>query len=151
MYRCCSYWFNKIFRLPCALQPPENQEKLKPWCSSMAGDEGEPIKANLTVGLKEMVENQCSKIREHAETYTYLWGSYILVYCGLGAYFTFRWRKLRQTENRVRVLHRRLRKHVEAEESASASGYDGTGSFRTASRWWLSSVFDSCALQLKRN
>ena len=95
----------------------------------MAGDEGgEAKEADPTVRLKERVENQWLKIKEHAETYPYMWGSYILVYGGLGAYITYRWFKLRRTEVRVRVLQERLKKLVEAEESACGSGSNGAGS-----------------------
>lgn len=71
------------------------------------------------VGLKEMVEEQYQKIKENAETYPYVWASYILVYGGFTLWTTYRWRKLRRTEDRVRVLQERLRKLVKAEESAS--------------------------------
>ncbi|KAH0730559.1 hypothetical protein KY290_001558 [Solanum tuberosum] len=69
----------------------------------------------------DKIQEQYQKIKENAETYPYVWGSYIVVYGGLGLWFTYRWRKLRKTENRVRVLQERLRKLVEAEESVSSS------------------------------
>ncbi|KAF7850237.1 hypothetical protein BT93_L5721 [Corymbia citriodora subsp. variegata] len=72
------------------------------------------------VGLKEMMEEQYRKIKENAEAYPYVWASYILVYGGFALWTTYRWRKLRKTEDRVRVLQERLRKIVEAEESASS-------------------------------
>lgn len=73
-------------------------------------------------GWKEAVEEQYRKIKENAETYPYVWASYILVYGGFGLWMTYRWRKLRRTEDRVRVLQEKLRKIVEAEQSAKASG-----------------------------
>lgn len=72
-------------------------------------------------GVIAKLEEQWRKTKEHAETYPYVWGSYILVYGGLGAYLTWRWRKLRRTEDRVRVLQERLRKLAAAEESQAAS------------------------------
>ncbi|KAI4354393.1 hypothetical protein L6164_003259 [Bauhinia variegata] len=60
------------------------------------------------------------KIKEHAETYPYVWASYIVVYSGFGLWMAYRWRKLRKTEDRVRGLQERLRKFVEAEESSSS-------------------------------
>ncbi|MQM03047.1 hypothetical protein Taro_035819 [Colocasia esculenta] len=78
-------------------------------------------------GWMERVEDRWHKIREHAETYPYVWASYIFVYGGLGVYITWRWRKLRATEQRVRVLQEQLRKLVEAEEAA-ASGSKPNGS-----------------------
>uniref|UniRef100_A0ACD6A812 Uncharacterized protein n=1 Tax=Avena sativa TaxID=4498 RepID=A0ACD6A812_AVESA len=60
---------------------------------------------------------QWRKTKEHAETYPYVWGSYILVYGGLGAYISWRWIKLRRTEDRVRTLQARLRQLAAAEES----------------------------------
>ncbi|KAK6163019.1 hypothetical protein DH2020_002860 [Rehmannia glutinosa] len=60
-------------------------------------------------------------IKEHAETYPYVWGSYILVYGGLGFWLTYRWRKLRRTEDRVRLLQEKLRKFVEAEQLTNSA------------------------------
>ncbi|KAK3411374.1 hypothetical protein EUGRSUZ_I00134 [Eucalyptus grandis] len=60
------------------------------------------------VGLKKMVEEQYRKIEENAETYPYVWASYILVYGGFALWTTYRWRKLRRTEDRVRVLRERV-------------------------------------------
>ncbi|KAG0476970.1 hypothetical protein HPP92_013380 [Vanilla planifolia] len=76
---------------------------------------------NPAAGLKEKVVREWQRIRVHAETYPYVWGSYILVYGGFGAYLTYRWRKLRRTEDRVRNLHEKLRKLVEAEDAAAGS------------------------------
>ncbi|KAG8380716.1 hypothetical protein BUALT_Bualt06G0044900 [Buddleja alternifolia] len=67
------------------------------------------------------IEGQYRKIKEHAETYPYVWGSYILVYGGFGLWLTYRWRKLRKTEDRVGVLQERLRKLVEAEQSTNSA------------------------------
>ncbi|XP_047056574.1 uncharacterized protein LOC124662825 [Lolium rigidum] len=64
---------------------------------------------------------QWRSTKEHAETYPYVWGSYILVYGGLGAYISWRWIKLRRTEDRVRALQARLRQLAAAEESQAAS------------------------------
>lgn len=68
-----------------------------------------------------MIQQRFHKIREHAETYPYVWGSYIIVYGGFGLWFAYRWRKLRRTEERVRVLQDRLRKLVGVEDSASSA------------------------------
>ncbi|CAN1172194.1 hypothetical protein LINPERPRIM_LOCUS30893, partial [Linum perenne] len=38
------------------------------------------------------------KLEQHAEAYPYVWGSHIVAY---GLWFAYRWRKLRQTEDRV--------------------------------------------------
>ncbi|KAJ4776935.1 transmembrane protein [Rhynchospora pubera] len=73
------------------------------------------------VGLVDRLQEQWRKTKEHAETYPYVWGSYILVYSGLGAYLTWRWRKLRRTEDRVRALQERLKKLVEADEAKKPS------------------------------
>ncbi|KAK4379994.1 hypothetical protein RND71_001856 [Anisodus tanguticus] len=69
----------------------------------------------------DKIQDQYQKIKENAETYPYVWGSYIVVYGGFGLWFAYRWRKLRKTETRVRVLQERLRKLVQAEESTSSS------------------------------
>lgn len=74
-----------------------------------------------SASLMETLENQYHKIKEHAETYPYVWGSYIVVYGGLGLWTAYRWRKLRKTEDRVRGLRARLKQLVEAEESSANS------------------------------
>ncbi|KAL3498063.1 hypothetical protein ACH5RR_040795 [Cinchona calisaya] len=73
------------------------------------------------VGWMGAIQQQYRRIKENAETYPYVWGSYTVVYGGFGLWFAYRWRKLRKTEDRVRVLQERLRKLVEAEESASSA------------------------------
>lgn len=73
------------------------------------------------VGWRGMLEEQYRKIKENAETYPYVWASYIVVYGGFALWTTYRWRKLRRTEDRVRGLQERLRKLVEAEESTSSA------------------------------
>ncbi|KAK4372561.1 hypothetical protein RND71_007945 [Anisodus tanguticus] len=69
----------------------------------------------------DKIQDQYQKIKENAETYPYVWGSYIVVYGGFGLWFAYRWRKLFKSESRVRVLQERLRKLVQAEESTSSS------------------------------
>ncbi|GLU06725.1 hypothetical protein SLE2022_237260 [Rubroshorea leprosula] len=83
--------------------------------------EGEKSEQTVSVpeaGLGEMIQERYRKIKEHAETYPYVWASYIVVYGGFGLWTAYRWRKLRKTEDRVRALQERLRKLVE-EESAN--------------------------------
>ncbi|XP_052191039.1 uncharacterized protein LOC127800461 [Diospyros lotus] len=75
-------------------------------------------KSSLAVGW---IEERYQKIKANAETYPYVWGSYIVVYGGFGLWFAYRWRKLRKTEDRVRVLQERLRKLVEAESSSTTT------------------------------
>jgi len=74
------------------------------------------------------LEEEWRKKNEHAQTYPYVWGSYILVYGGLGAYLAWRWHKLRRTEDRVRLLQDRLRKLSAAEESHVAASSASTAS-----------------------
>lgn len=95
-----------------ATAPPQQQEP-SPAPSAGATSRG---------GVIAALEEQWQKTKEHAETYPYVWGSYILVYGGLGAYLAWRWTKLRRTEDRVRILQDRLRKLAAAEESQAASG-----------------------------
>ncbi|CAI9090059.1 OLC1v1024749C1 [Oldenlandia corymbosa var. corymbosa] len=76
---------------------------------------------HATTGWMGMMQQQYRRIKENAETYPYVWGSYIVVYGGFGLWFAYRFRKLRRTEDRVRVLQERLRKLVETEESAGAN------------------------------
>ncbi|KAA8527289.1 hypothetical protein F0562_034614 [Nyssa sinensis] len=85
------------------------------------GEDDQHAASPSAVGWSGMIEEQYRKIKENAETYPYVWGSYILVYGGLGLWTAYRWRKLRKTEDKVRVLQERLRKLVEAEESANSA------------------------------
>ncbi|KAK4424866.1 hypothetical protein Salat_1680200 [Sesamum alatum] len=73
------------------------------------------------IGWGGKIEEQYRKLKEHAETYPYVWSSYILVYGGFGLWLAYRWRKLRRTEDRVRVLQERLRKLVEVEKSPNST------------------------------
>ncbi|KAL0290500.1 UNVERIFIED_CONTAM: hypothetical protein Sangu_2571800 [Sesamum angustifolium] len=73
------------------------------------------------IGWGGKIEEQYRKLKEHAETYPYVWGSYILVYGGFGLWLTYRWRKLRRTEDRVRALQERLCKLVEVEKSPNSA------------------------------
>nr|CAB3474884.1 unnamed protein product [Digitaria exilis] len=95
--------------------PPPRQQEPAPAAGSTSGG-----------GVIASLEEQWRKTKEHAETYPYVWGSYILVYGGLGAYLAWRWGKLRRTEDRVRVLQERLRKLAAAEESQAASSSAST-------------------------
>ncbi|XP_021887424.1 uncharacterized protein LOC110806789 [Carica papaya] len=89
--------------------------------ASQQKEEGDQQMGGLqAAGFKEMVEERYKKIKEHAETYPYVWASYIVVYGGFGLWMTYRWRKLRKTEDRVRILQERLRRLVEKEESANS-------------------------------
>ncbi|KAH7862913.1 hypothetical protein Vadar_011038 [Vaccinium darrowii] len=72
------------------------------------------------VGWTGTIEQQYRKIKENAEAYPYVWGSYIVVYGGFGLWLSYRWRKLRRTEDRVRVLQERLRKIVESKQSTGS-------------------------------
>ncbi|CAL4946464.1 unnamed protein product [Urochloa decumbens] len=93
--------------------PPQQQQEPAPAPAPASGG-----------GVIAALEEQWRKTKEHAETYPYVWGSYILVYGGLGAYLAWRWGKLRRAEDRVRILQDRLRKL--AEESQAASGSAST-------------------------
>ena len=83
-------------------------------------EEDQPGSSTTAVGLRGMVE-QYHKIKENAETYPYVWASYIVVYGGFALWGAYRVRKLFKTEDRVRALQERLRKIVETEESASTA------------------------------
>ncbi|GAB4851322.1 hypothetical protein Ancab_030716 [Ancistrocladus abbreviatus] len=84
-------------------------------------EEDRQSNGNVAGGLVGMIEDRFRKLKEHAETYPYVWASYIVVYGGFALWTTYRWRKLRKTEDRVRALQARLRKLVEAEETASSA------------------------------
>ncbi|KAL6139974.1 hypothetical protein ACLB2K_058275 [Fragaria x ananassa] len=85
------------------------------------GEENQHPENSQAGGFIGAVEAKYREIKEHAETYPYVWASYAVVYGGLALWSTYRWRKLRKTEDRVRALQERLRKHYEAEERASAT------------------------------
>lgn len=92
--------------------------------------EGSPT----AVGLGGKIIEQYRKTKEHAETYPYVWASYILVYGGFGLWLTYRWRALRKTEDRVRALQEILRKQVEAEELAAKSSNQSVKSASSAKK-----------------
>ncbi|KAJ9146569.1 hypothetical protein P3X46_028815 [Hevea brasiliensis] len=89
--------------------------------SSQQQEREKDVQSTNPHGLREMVEEQYKKIRENAETYPYVWASYIVVYGGFALWTTYRWRKLRKTEDRVRALQERLRKLVDSQDSATSS------------------------------
>ncbi|KAG9144364.1 hypothetical protein Leryth_025072 [Lithospermum erythrorhizon] len=73
---------------------------------------------------RRTIVEQYSRVKENAETYPSVWGSYILVYGGFGLWLSYRWRRLRKTEDRVRVLQERLQKFIEAESSTGTAVVD---------------------------
>ncbi|VVB13777.1 unnamed protein product [Arabis nemorensis] len=84
--------------------------------SGVGSQESQPNQ--VAPGFVGAIEEQYKKLRDHAEAYPYVWGSYIVVYGGLFLWTGYRWRKLRRTEDRVRGLQEKLRKLVEDEQSA---------------------------------
>ncbi|KAK2651774.1 hypothetical protein Ddye_011630 [Dipteronia dyeriana] len=86
------------------------------------GEDDQLTTSSQATGFLGMVQEQYRKTKENAETYPYVWASYIVVYGGFALWTTYRWRKLRKTEDRVRGLQERLRKLVESEQSASSTG-----------------------------
>ncbi|PON93518.1 Transmembrane protein [Trema orientale] len=101
--------------------------------SQQKGEEEQQLatSSNDHKGWNGMLVDKYRQAKEHAETYPYVWASYIVVYGGFALWTTYRWRKLRKTEDRIRVLQERLRKLVEAEES-SASGAASSASSSSA-------------------
>ncbi|EOA21825.1 hypothetical protein CARUB_v10002290mg [Capsella rubella] len=84
--------------------------------SGIEGQENQPNQ--VAPGFVGAIEEQYKKLKDHAEAYPYVWGSYTVVYGGLFLWTAYRWRKLRRTEDRVRGLQTKLRKLVEDEQSA---------------------------------
>ncbi|KAL4582979.1 hypothetical protein LXL04_007543 [Taraxacum kok-saghyz] len=78
--------------------------------------------ANTSVssGFRGMVFEQYRKAKDNAEAYPYVWGSYLIVYGGFGLWVAYRYRKLRNTEDRVRALQERLRILRQEREPMSA-------------------------------
>lgn len=68
--------------------------------------------------LQNKIERQWQRSAEHAETHPYVWASYGVVWVGLAIYTTYKWRKLRRMEDRVRALQQKLKHLVDAEEAA---------------------------------
>ncbi|OVA09998.1 hypothetical protein BVC80_1751g165 [Macleaya cordata] len=92
----------------------------------MANEEQQPETKTPPTDWKGRVEHKYLQLKEHAETYPYVWASYIVVYGGFALWTGYRWRKLRKTETRVRGLQERLRKLVEAEKVAASSSFIGS-------------------------
>ncbi|KAK1417127.1 hypothetical protein QVD17_26249 [Tagetes erecta] len=99
--------------------------------SEQTSNEGQQEKGNenptantslLTVGgFKNAVFEQYRKAKENAEAYPYVWASYLIVYGGFGLWVTYRYKKLRNTEDRVRTLQERLRAIRQEQDSTSPS------------------------------
>ncbi|KAK7255947.1 hypothetical protein RIF29_29376 [Crotalaria pallida] len=105
-----------------ASQPKnENQQATSSTQPILKTEEDQVASGPSALGLKDSLEKQYLKMKEHAETYPYVWASYIVVYGGFALWTGYRWRKLRKTETRVRTLQERLRKLVEAEEAATST------------------------------
>ncbi|XP_020204498.1 uncharacterized protein LOC109789868 [Cajanus cajan] len=100
-------------------QPKQNQQATSSASPILKSEEDQA--ASTAMGWKDSLEKKYLEVKEHAETYPYVWASYIVVYGGFGLWTAYRWRKLRKTEDRVRSLQERLRKLVEAEESSSST------------------------------
>ncbi|OMO84797.1 hypothetical protein CCACVL1_10646 [Corchorus capsularis] len=88
--------------------------------SEREGEASQQTASTPPSSLTELVQERYRKMKEHAETYPYVWASYTLVYGGLALWTAYRWRKLHKTEDRVRALQDRLRKLVENEEAATS-------------------------------
>ncbi|KAI3775321.1 hypothetical protein L1987_49892 [Smallanthus sonchifolius] len=81
-------------------------------------DNAVPNASLLTVGgFRNAVFEQYRKAKENAEAYPYVWGSYLIVYGGFGLWVAYRYKKLRNTEDRVRALQEKLRTLRQERES----------------------------------
>ncbi|KAI3790457.1 hypothetical protein L2E82_03504 [Cichorium intybus] len=85
------------------------------------GNEDQVANTSNSGGFRGMVFEQYRKAKENAEAYPYVWGSYLIVYGGFGLWVAYRYRKLRKTEDRVRVLQERLRILRQEREPTSSS------------------------------
>ncbi|KAL1324486.1 hypothetical protein HN51_034677 [Arachis hypogaea] len=95
-----------------------NQPQATSSATPVQNTEDQVASASSTVNLIDSLQKQYLKIKENAETYPYVWASYIVVYGGFGLWTAYRWKKLRKTEDRVKNLQEKLRKLVETEEYA---------------------------------
>ncbi|CAK8564437.1 unnamed protein product [Lathyrus sativus] len=102
---------------------PNNENHRPPSSAALnqKTDEDQAISGPSAMGFIDSLEQRYQKIKEHAEAYPYVWASYIVVYGGFGLWTTYRWRKLRRTEDSVRKLQQRLRELVEAEQPATSA------------------------------
>ncbi|KAL1810219.1 hypothetical protein ACET3Z_027209 [Daucus carota] len=100
------------------LQSPSSEQQ--PANNQQAADSNQQQPGPSAAGPVGWIDHHYRRLKENAETYPYVWASYAVVYVGFGLWTTYRWRKLRRTEDRVRVLQARLHKLVEAEESATS-------------------------------
>ncbi|CAM8967574.1 hypothetical protein QQ045_005543 [Rhodiola kirilowii] len=76
----------------------------------------------MSVGWIKAIERRYQLMKEDIETYPYVWASYGVVYGGLGLWLAYRWRKLRQLEDRVRILQERMRQRAKEAEAAKLAG-----------------------------
>lgn len=102
---------------------PNNENQQVPSSAALIQktDEDQVVSGPSAVSFIDSLEQRYKKIKDHAEAYPYVWASYIVVYGGFGLWTTYRWRKLRRTEDSVRKLQQRLRELVEAEKPASSA------------------------------
>ncbi|OMO54817.1 hypothetical protein COLO4_36340 [Corchorus olitorius] len=57
--------------------------------------------ASPPTNLTELVQQRYQKMKEHVESYPYVWASYTLVYGTLALWTAYRWRKLRKIEDKL--------------------------------------------------
>ncbi|CAH1426696.1 unnamed protein product [Lactuca virosa] len=104
----------EVFALRVALNHSSNTKQM---ASEQKVDENQPEKGNdnlvantgVSSGFTGMVYEQYRKAKENAEAYPYVWSSYLIVYGGFGLWVAYRYRKLRNTEDRVKALQEKLR------------------------------------------
>ncbi|CAM8910172.1 unnamed protein product [Rhodiola kirilowii] len=96
--------------------------------------EGAAAGGPMSIGWIQAVERRYQLTKEDIETYPYVWASYGVVYGGLGLWLAYRWRKLRQLEDRVRILQERMRQRAKEAEAAKLAGKVQPGSSNSAAK-----------------
>lgn len=80
------------------------------------GEDDKQTQSSSVTSWGEMIGLPFRKVKDHIEANPYVWTAYVTVYGGFGLWLTYRWRKLRRTEDRVRILQEKLRKLHEARQ-----------------------------------
>ncbi|KAL3691017.1 hypothetical protein R1sor_004668 [Riccia sorocarpa] len=70
--------------------------------------------------VKSSIIDRFQQIKDHWESYPYVWASYMVVFGGLGIYSAYRWRALRKVENELLKYQEKLKQTMTAEELEQA-------------------------------
>ncbi|KAL2614024.1 hypothetical protein R1flu_025716 [Riccia fluitans] len=89
----------------------------------------EDEKQETDSAVQSSIVDRFQKIRDHWDSYPYVWASYMVVFGGLGIYSAYRWRALRKVENELLKFQEKLKQTMTAEELEQAIKDSQAGKF----------------------